>query len=377
MKANKLQKIIDKSEKIVLKVGSSILINQKTGEINLNWLNSFAKDLLKLLQQNKKLLVVSSGSIALGRKHLNLKENITLDEKQAAAAVGQISLSHAWKDSLNSFKINSAQILLAPDDTETRRKHINAKATLDKLLQLNVIPVINENDTVSTQEIKYGDNDRLAARVAQMVSADLLILFSDVDGLYSSDPSKNNTTQLIEVIDSITKEIINMAGPANNYISSGGMVTKIEAAKIATNSGCNVIISNGKIENPISYFSSRNAKGSWFKANKSPKNSRKQWIAGALQVKGKIIIDEGAEKAISNGSSILPAGIIFTEGRYNKGDLIHIVNNRGKILGKGLSHYNDFEVNLLKGLKSENIEKKIGYRGKDEIIHKDDLVLEQ
>ena len=210
-----------------------------------------------------------------------------------------------------------------------------------------------------------------------MVSADLLILFSDVDGLYSSDPSKNNTTQLIEVIKFNNKEIKNMAGPANNYISSGGMITKIEAAKIATNSGCNVIISNGKIQNPISYFSSRNAKGSWFKANKSPKNSRKQWIAGALQVKGKIIIDEGAEKAISNGSSILPAGIIFTEGRYNKGDLIHIVNNRGKILGKGLSHYNDFEVNLLKGLKSENIEKKIGYRGKDEIIHKDDLVLEQ
>ncbi len=374
---NKFKKIIDSSNKIVLKVGSSILINQKTGEVNIKWLDCFAKDLLKLLKKNKKLLVVSSGSIALGRKQLNLKENLSLDEKQAAAAVGQINLSHAWKETLNSLNINSAQILLAPDDTETRRKHINARATLEKLLHLNVIPVINENDTVSTQEIKYGDNDRLAARVAQMSSADLLILFSDIDGLYSSDPSKNKKTKFISTIDSITNEIEKMAGPSNTIYSSGGMVTKIEAAKIATNSGCHVIISNGKLKSPISYLYSKNGKGSWFKANKKPKNSRKQWISAALQVKGKIFIDKGAEKAIEKGKSILPAGIIKTEGRYDKGDLINITNDEGKTLGKGLSHYSNIEVNLVKGLKSDKIEKILGYRGKDEIIHKDDFVLEE
>ncbi len=374
---NNLKKIISSSNRIVLKVGSSILMNQNSGEINTKWLTSFAKDLLKLLNNNKKVLVVSSGSIALGRKQLNLKDNLSLDEKQAAAAVGQINLSHAWKETLKSFNINSAQILLAPDDTETRRKHINARATLEKLLHLKVIPVINENDTVSTQEIKYGDNDRLAARVAQMCNADLLILFSDIDGLYTSDPSKNKDPEFINIIDNITNEIELMAGPSNTLLSSGGMITKIEAAKIATNAGCNVIISNGTLEEPLSYLCSQIGKGSWFKAKKNPKNSRKQWISGALQVKGKIFIDEGAEKAISNGNSVLPAGIIKTEGSYDKGDLVSIVNKEGNLLGKGLSHYNNIEVNLVKGLKSEKIEKTLGYRGKDEIIHKDDFVLEE
>ena len=254
---NNFRKIINSSNRIVLKVGSSILMNQNSGEININWLTSFANDLLKMLNNNKKVLVVSSGSIALGRKQLKLKDNLSLDEKQAAAAVGQINLSHAWKEVLKSFNINSAQILLAPDDTETRRKHINARATLEKLLHLKVIPVINENDTVSTQEIKYGDNDRLAARVAQMCNADLLILFSDIDGLYTSDPSKNKTSKFIQVVDNITNEIELMAGPSNTLHSSGGMVTKIEAAKIATNAGCNVIISNGTLERPISHLCSK------------------------------------------------------------------------------------------------------------------------
>ena len=371
------RKIINSSNRIVLKVGSSILMNQNSGEININWLTSFANDLLKMLNKNKKLLVVSSGSIALGRKQLKLKDNLSLDEKQAAAAVGQINLSHAWKEVLKSFNINSAQILLAPDDTETRRKHINARATLEKLLHLKVIPVINENDTVSTQEIKYGDNDRLAARVAQMCNADLLILFSDIDGLYTSDPSKNKASKFIQVVDNITNEIELMAGPSNTLHSSGGMVTKIEAAKIATNAGCNVIISNGTLERPISHLCSKIGKGSLFKAKTNPKNSRKQWISAALQVKGKIFIDQGAEKAISNGNSVLPAGIIKTEGSYDKGDLVSIVNKEGNLLGKGLSHYNNIEVNLVKGLKSDKIQKTLGYRGKDEIIHKDDFVLEE
>ncbi|MAQ07659.1 MAG: glutamate 5-kinase [SAR116 cluster bacterium] len=376
MQLNKLKYIIESSKRIVLKVGSSLLIDEKTGEINLVWLDSFAKDLLFFLKQKKNILVVSSGSIALGRKQLNLKENLSLDEKQAAAAVGQINLSHAWKEILKSLNINSAQILLAPDDTETRRKHLNARATLDKLLQLDVVPVINENDTVSTQEIKYGDNDRLAARVSQMCSADLLILFSDIDGLYSADPTKNKNKKFIDIVDNITDEIENMAGPSNTSFSSGGMITKIEAARIATNAGCHVIISNGKLNNPLAKLYSEKGKGTLFTANRKPKNSRKLWISGALQVKGKIYIDQGAENAITRGNSILPAGIVKTEGKYNKGDLISILNIEGKILGKGLSHYSNIEVNLVKGLQSDKIETILGYRGKDEIIHKDDFVLE-
>ena len=376
MKTNTLKEVVNSSRKIVVKVGSSLIVDEKKGDVKTKWLKSFSHDLVHLSNKDKKILIVSSGAIALGRKQLNLTGTLSLDEKQAAAAVGQINLSHAWKEILKSMKTNSAQILLAPDDTETRRKHINARATLEKLLSLKVLPIINENDTVSTQEIKYGDNDRLAARVAQMCSADLLILLSDVDGLYTSDPYKSQTSRFVDEIEKITTEVEEMAGPSNTLFSTGGMITKIEAAKIATNAGCNVIITNGQLNNPISNLTLKNGRGSWFKANKKPKNARKQWISSALQVKGKIFIDSGAEKAVSNGNSILPAGIIKTEGKYDKGDLISIVNEHGTLLGKGLSHYNNVEVNLVKGVNSQNIEKILGYRGKDEIIHKDDYVLE-
>ncbi len=368
-------KLINKSKKIVIKVGSSLIVDNDSGHIKSDWFDFFAKDLKSLKDDNKKILIVSSGAISLGRKQLGLKKNLSLDEKQAAAAVGQINLLHAWKNYLKSNYLETAQILLAPDDTETRKKYINARATLEKLLDLDVIPVINENDTISTQEIKFGDNDRLAARVAQMSSADLLILLSDISGLYSTDPNIFKNSKLIKVVKSITDEIENMAGPSNSHTSSGGMVTKIEAAKIATNAGCDVIISDGKIIRPISFLKSKKATGSWFVANKKPYNSRKQWISAALQVKGKIIIDQGATEAIFRGKSILPAGVINSEGRYDKGDLVDIVDLNDKILGKGLSHYNSTEVNLIKGAKTQNIEKILGYRGKDEIIHKDDFVL--
>ena len=377
MTNEKFKKLLASSNRIVIKVGSSLLINEKNGYIDIVWLKSFVKDICELNKKNKSILIVSSGSIALGRKQLNLKKSLSLDEKQAAAAVGQINLSHAWKEFFKSVNITTAQILLAPDDTETRKKHLNARATLEKLLQFNIIPVINENDTVSTQEIKFGDNDRLAARVVQICSADLLILLSDIDGLYTADPTLNKKSKFIDEIDNITNEIEKMAGPSNTFYSSGGMTTKIEAAKIATNAGCNVIITNGKIKNPLFNLFSISGKGSWFKANKNPINSRKQWISGALQVKGRIFIDEGAEKAILRGNSILPAGVVKTDGRYDKGDLINIVNNNGKILGKGLSHYSSIEVNLVKGFKSKKMEEILGYRGKDEIIHKDDYVLEE
>ena len=377
MENNQLKQLIDTSSRIILKVGSSLLINENNNDINYHWLKNFSKEILSLTNKKKQIMIVSSGSVALGRKQLNLVKNLSLDEKQAAAAVGQIHLSHAWKEVLKSFNLESAQILLAPDDTETRRKHLNARATLLKLLQLNVIPVINENDTVSTEEIRFGDNDRLAARVAQMCSADLLILLSDINGLYTSDPNINKNSVFVDEIIEITEEIEIMAGPAHTSISSGGMITKIEAAKIATKAGCNMIICDGRFMNPLLKLNQNEAEFSWFKANEKPLNSRKQWISGALQVKGKITIDQGASEAIKKGFSILSAGIIKTEGNYEKGDLIKIVDENENFVGKGLTHFNNSEVELIKGSKSNNIENILGYRGKDEVVHRDDLVFEK
>ena len=369
--------LIQNSKRVVIKIGSALLVDKQNGSLNSTWLNSLALDIDNFIKLKKEVIIVSSGSIALGKKQLKLKENLSLDEKQAAAATGQISLAHAWKDTMGKHGLNIAQILLAPDDTETRRKHLNARATLLKLLELNVIPVINENDTVSTEEIRFGDNDRLAARVAQMCSADLLILLSDINGLYTSDPNINKNSVFVDEIIEITEEIEIMAGPAHTSISSGGMITKIEAAKIATKAGCNMIICDGRFMNPLLKLNQYEAEFSWFKANEKPLNSRKQWISGALQVKGKITIDQGASEAIKKGFSILSAGIIKTEGNYEKGDLIKIVDENENFVGKGLTHFNNSEVELIKGSKSNNIENILGYRGKDEVVHRDDLVFEK
>jgi len=374
MKKNNL---IQKSNRIVIKIGSALLIDKNKGALKNKWLESLALDICDLIKLKKEVVVVSSGSIALGKKQLELNSNLTLDEKQAAAATGQISLAHAWKEVMQEHGLNVAQILLAPDDTETRRKHLNARATLIKLLELGVIPVINENDTVSTEEIKFGDNDRLAARVAQMCSADLLILLSDINGLYSSDPNKNKNSTLIGEITEISREIEAMAGPAHSKISSGGMITKIEAAKISMNAGCHMIICDGRLDNPLLKLHDSQTVFSWFKAKDNPLNLRKQWISGALQVKGKITIDDGATKAITKGYSILPAGIVSTEGVYEKGDLIKIIDQNKTFIGTGLTHFNNSEVELIKGSKSENIETILGYRGKDEVVHRDDLVIEK
>ena len=369
--------LIQNSKRVVIKIGSALLVDKQNGSLNSTWLNSLALDIENFIKLKKEVIIVSSGSIALGKKQLKLKDNLSLDEKQAAAATGQISLAHAWKDTMGKYGLDIAQILLAPDDTETRRKHLNARATLLKLIELNVIPVINENDTVSTEEIRFGDNDRLAARVAQMCSADLLILLSDINGLYTSDPNINKNSVFVDEIIEITEEIEIMAGPAHTSISSGGMITKIEAAKIATKAGCNMIICDGRFMNPLLKLNQNEAEFSWFKANEKPLNSRKQWISGALQVKGKITIDQGASEAIKKGFSILSAGIIKTEGNYEKGDLIKIVDENENFVGKGLTHFNNSEVELIKGSKSNNIENILGYRGKDEVVHRDDLVFEK
>jgi len=376
-KKMKRQDLIKNSQRVVIKVGSALLIDEDKGKLQKKWLASLALDINNFIKSGKEVILVSSGSIALGKKQLNLNKNLSLDEKQAAAATGQITLAHGWKETLGSYGLNVAQILLAPDDTETRRKHLNARATLIKLLELSVIPVINENDTVATEEIRFGDNDRLAARVAQMCSADLLILLSDINGLYSSDPNKNKDASFIEEINEITHQIELMAGPPHISISSGGMITKIEAAKIATNAGCHMIICDGRLENPLIQLQEINSKFSWFRATDKPMSARKQWISGALQVKGQIIIDKGASQAVIKGNSILSAGIISTEGTYEKGDLIKVIDENKNFIGKGLIHFNNLEVNLIKGSKSDSIESILGYRGKDEVVHRDDFVLEK
>jgi len=373
----KRQDLLKNSQRVVIKVGSALLIDEDKGKLQKKWLASLALDIKNFIKSGKEVILVSSGSIALGKKQLNLNKNLSLDEKQAAAATGQITLAHGWKETLGSYGLNVAQILLAPDDTETRRKHLNARATLIKLIELNVIPVINENDTVATEEIRFGDNDRLAARVAQMCSADLLILLSDINGLYSSDPNKNKDASFIEEINEITHQIELMAGPPHISISSGGMITKIEAAKIATNAGCHMIICDGRLDNPLTQLQEINSKFSWFRATDKPMSARKQWISGALQVKGQIIIDKGASQAVIKGNSILSAGIISTEGTYEKGDLIKVVDENKNFIGKGLIHFNNLEVNLIKGSQSDSIESILGYRGKDEVVHRDDFVLEK
>ncbi len=363
--------------KIIIKVGSSLLVNQKNGKLNLNWMNALAEDISVLKNINKKIILVSSGAIAIGRKSINVnKKTLTLEENQAAAAVGQVKLAHAWQNCLAKEEMKCAQVLLSPDDTETRRRHLNARATLSTLLKNNIIPVINENDTVTTSEIRFGDNDRLAARVAQMSSSDLLILLSDIDGLYDSDPKKNDNAKHIPIVEKISNQIMKMAGSKNYEYASGGMHTKLEAAKIANISGCKMIICDGKKNNPLKILSSGD-KHTLFNSAGSPLSARKSWIAAGLKNSGRLIIDPGAVKALYLGSSLLPAGVVEVKGIFERGDLIELVNSDGEVFASGLSGYGSKEAKLLAGQKTTNIKNILGYAGREELIHRDDLVMRE
>lgn len=360
---------------IVIKVGSSLLVDDDKNVINTLWLDEIAGDIAKLKAVGKNIVVVSSGAIALGRKLLNIQVGkLKLQEKQAAAATGQVLLAHAWMDSLGAHTVQTAQILLSPDDTETRRKHINARQTMLTLLGLGAVPVVNENDTVATTEIRFGDNDRLAARVAAMIGADMLILLSDVDGLYTANPNSDSSAIHLDKIPQITADIAAMAGPANADYASGGMVTKIEAARIATSAGCQMIICNGQNLAPLSKLQA-GAKHTMFAAIQSPHSARKQWIAGSLTPKGKIRIDDGAVIALRDGRSLLPAGVIAVTGQFDRGDLIEVKNKAGAMIGHGLSSYRSDDAKLICGHKSNEIETILGYRGRDEMIHADNLVI--
>jgi glutamate 5-kinase len=358
-----------------VKVGSALLVDGRTGRLNRAWLKSLVADLLRLRRRGQQVVLVSSGAVALGRRHLGLPAGaLRLGESQAAAAVGQIRLAHAYKELLEDAGVTVAQMLLTLEDTEQRPRYLNARATLEALLRLEALAVINENDTVATAELRYGDNDRLAARVAQMAGADGLILLSDVDGLYSADPNRNPQARFIERVTHLTPEIEAMAGRSASAVGSGGMVTKLAAARIALNAGCHLCIASGHPRHPIRRIEN-GARCTWFIASATPIAARKQWIAGTLRPAGAVHIDAGALKALRSGKSLLPAGVTATLGRFEAGDTVSVLSADGAEVARGISAYSDADAARIIGRQSSDIEALLGYRGPDELIHRDDLVI--
>src|SRR5476649_316397 len=363
------------ARRVVVKVGSTLLVDAEKGRLNRAWLESFTADVVRLRKRGQEVILVSSGSIALGRRHLGLGSRpLKLEESQAAAAVGQIRLAHAYKELLDDHEVTVAQILLTFDDTEVRRRYLNARGTLNTLLALGAVPVINENDTVATAEIRYGDNDRLAARVAQMVGADCLVLLSDIDGLYTTNPSEDPDAQFIARVLEITPAIEAMAGGTGSDLGSGGMQTKIAAAKIATGAGCHLCISLGTVEHPLQRIEG-GARCTWFVPSSTPMATRKQWIAGTLKPAGAISVDDGAVRALMGGKSLLPAGVTRALGRFDRGDTVSIIGPDGTEVARGICAYSDADAARILGRQSAEIEKVLGFRGRDEMVHRDDLAL--
>jgi len=364
---------INKFKKIVIKIGSSILVDEE-GKPRKKWLQEFSKDIKGLINKKKQIVIVSSGAIAMGCEYLKIKKNgLKVDKSQAVASIGQIELMNFYKKTFDENKIKISQILLTLDDTEQRRRSLNARRTIDNLLTMGIVPIVNENDTTATTEIKYGDNDRLAARVSQIISADCLILLSDVDGLYTDNPKKNKETKLIETVKNIDENIIKYASKAENFYGSGGMKTKIDAAKICQLSGCYMVIANGNHKNPIKKILESN-KCTWFLPRISKLDARKQWIIGSVAPKGEVIIDQGAVKALNNGKSLLPAGIKKINGSFEKGDHILVKDQNDNECARGLASFSSIEIEKIKGSHSSKIKNILGYSSREEVIHKDDLV---
>ncbi len=364
------------AKRVVIKIGSSLLVDNKTGAIHRQWLNSLVDDIVKCWQRGQDVVIVSSGAIALGRRHLHLMHHpLQLEEKQASAAVGQIRLAHAYHEALEKHGITVAQILLTLDDSENRKRYLNAKNTLDTLLKLRVIPVINENDTIATAEIRFGDNDRLAARVAQMVSADTLVLLSDIEGLYTANPRLDSKATLIPEVTQLTPEILAMAGDSATQFGSGGMITKLAAAKIALASGCRMVIAAGKHLSPLTQIDEV-GNNTWFIPSTTPINARKIWIAQHLKPHGTITIDAGAVNALRQGKSLLSVGVIDIQGEFNKGDAICIVDAAKNEIARGLINYSSHEAKKIIGRKSSEYESILGYSGCEEMIHRNDLVVQ-
>ena len=370
-----MRKEWQKAKRVVVKIGSSLLVDSATGMLKGEWLASLSDDIAKLKREGKEVIVVSSGAIALGRNVLKLpKGTLKLEDSQAAAAIGQIALAHAYEDAFRARGIVAAQVLLTLGDTEERRRYLNARNTITTLLKLGAVPVVNENDTVATSEIRYGDNDRLAARVASMMSADCLVLLSDVDGFYTAPPGSSAEARRLDEIHEITPEIEAMAGDVGSELSRGGMVTKIEAAKIAVSGGTHMAIAGGRVLHPIEAFVAGGA-GTWFLAHADPVAARKRWIAGTLEPKGAVVVDQGAAEALCAGKSLLPAGVTKVEGSFQRGDAVLIRNGAGAELGRGLSAYDHEDARRIIGRKSRELAEILGYVGRPELIHRDDMVL--
>jgi glutamate 5-kinase len=365
---------LSKAKRVVVKVGSALLVEQKSGTVKQAWLTSLVDDIAALKKKGADVILVSSGAIALGRFKLGFpKGKLELPQSQAAAAVGQIVLAQAWSEELQVRDIVAAQVLVTLNDTEERRRHLNARATLTTLLAQGAVPVINENDTVATSEIRYGDNDRLAARVASMMSADCLVLLSDIDGLYSAPPNQKDAVFIAEVKE-ITPEIEAMAGKPVSGVGSGGMITKIEAAKIALGAGCNMVIASGHELHPLKRIVG-GERVTWFTSAATPMQARKRWIAGSLQPVGRLVVDDGARAALVKGKSLLPAGVKEIVGLFGRGDTVSVVSVGGGEIARGMVAYDSADALKIKGLKSVEIMKVLGAAGRDEIIHRDDLVM--
>lgn len=363
------------ARRVVIKIGSALLVDRATNRLDAPWFEGLVEDIARLRRRGQEVLVVSSGAIALGRRHLGLRAGpLRLEESQAAAAAGQVRLAHAWQEALGRHDIPVAQVLLTLGDTEQRRRYLNARGTLDTLLGLGAVPVINENDTVATEEIRYGDNDRLAARVAQMTSADCLVLLSDITGLYTSDPARDPDAWLVPEIHAVTPEIEAMAGESATDVGSGGMITKIMAARIALAAGCSMVIATGRVRYPLQEIEA-GTPCTWFVAEATPTRVRKQWIAGALQPSGELVVDEGAAAALAHGKSLLPAGVVSVSGRFERGDLVLVKDQSGRVLARGLSAYDSAEASRIIGLRSSMIEQVLGYRGREELVHRNDLAM--
>ena len=363
------------AKRLVVKIGSSLLVDTASGTLRQAWLEALADDIAALRAKGKEVVVVSSGAIALGRNALKLpKGALKLEDSQAAAAVGQIDLAHAYEDAFRARDLVAAQVLLTLGDTEERRRYLNARNTMTTLLKLGAVPVVNENDTVATSEIRYGDNDRLAARVASMMSADCLVLLSDVDGFYTAPPGSREDARRLDEVREITPEIEAMAGDAGSELSTGGMVTKIEAAKIAVSAGTHMVIASGKVLHPLDALATKGI-ATWFLARSDPVTARKRWIAGTLEPKGAVVLDNGAVQALASGKSLLPAGVTKVEGSFERGDAVVIRTLEGVEIGRGLTAYDHAEAKAIIGRKSSEIAEILGYLGRPELIHRDDMML--
>ena len=363
------------ARRIVVKIGSSLLVDSAAGALRSAWLAALCDDIAALRGMGKDVILVSSGAIALGRNVLGLPSGaLKLEDSQASAAVGQIHLAHAYESAFRASGLAAAQVLLTLGDTEERRRYLNARSTIATLLKLGAIPVVNENDTVATNEIRYGDNDRLAARVASMVSADCLVLLSDVDGFYTGPPGSTDNVRRLDEVAEVTAEIEAMAGDVGSELSRGGMVTKIEAAKIAVQAGTNMVIASGKVMNPLSALAASGA-CTWFLARSDPQAARKRWIGGSLEPRGAVVVDGGAAMALGSGKSLLPAGVTRIDGHFQRGDAVVIRASDGAEIGRGLIAYDHKDAGAIIGRKSGEIADILGYLGRPELIHRDDMTL--